>query len=128
MLLTGRTFKPFWSLESWFELKKYLTIIIIIISYFTQLSNSFLLKSVIVLIHNFGGEKIMAGRTDILAIKSDLAASVARRNEASREITDLNAELRDAEKVAKQLEKSPMQRFQEERDAYKVNPFDEIAQ
>jgi hypothetical protein len=68
----------------------------------------------------------MAGRTDILAIKSDLAASLARRNEASREITDLNAELRDAEKIAKQLEKSPMQRFQEERDAYKSNPFDEI--
>ncbi len=68
----------------------------------------------------------MTGRTDILAIKSDLAASVARRNEASREITDLSAELRDAEKIAKQLEKSPMQRFQEERDAYKSNPFDEI--
>jgi hypothetical protein len=43
-----------------------------------------------------------------------------------REITDLNAELRDAVKIASQLEKSPMQRFQEERDAYKVNPFDEI--
>jgi hypothetical protein len=68
----------------------------------------------------------MAGRTDILAIKSDLAASVARRNEASREITDLSAELRGAEKIAKQLEKSPMQRFQEERDAYKSNPFDEV--
>jgi hypothetical protein len=70
----------------------------------------------------------MAGRTDILAIKSDLAASVARRNEASREITDLNAELREARRIATQLEKSPVQRFQEERDAYKSNPFDEIAQ
>jgi hypothetical protein len=70
----------------------------------------------------------MAGRTDILAIKSDLAASVARRNEASREITDLNAELREAVKIASQLEKSPMQRFQEERDFNKVNPFDEVAQ
>jgi hypothetical protein len=68
----------------------------------------------------------MAKRTDIFAIKSDLAAATARRNEASREITDLSAELRDAEKIAKQLEKSPMQRFQEERDAYKSNPFDEV--
>jgi hypothetical protein len=68
----------------------------------------------------------MPKRTDMLAIKSDLAAATARRNTADVEIKDLQAELRDAEKIAKSLEKSPAQRFQEQRDAYNVNPFEEV--
>jgi hypothetical protein len=66
-------------------------------------------------------------RTDILAIKSDLAAAIARRNEAISNILDLTAELREAKRIATQLEKSPSQRFQEGRDAGKIDVFAELA-
>jgi ribose 5-phosphate isomerase RpiB len=66
-------------------------------------------------------------RTDILAIKSDLAAAIARRNEAISNILDLTAELREAKRIATQLEKSLSQRFQEGRDAGKIDVFAELA-
>jgi hypothetical protein len=66
-------------------------------------------------------------RTDILAIKSDLAAAVARRQAAIKEILDLGAELREAKRIATQLESTPSQRFQKARDAGKIDPFAEIA-
>jgi hypothetical protein len=65
-------------------------------------------------------------RTDILAIKSDLAAATARRNEAIQNILSLTAELREAKRIATQLEKTPSQRFQAERDAGKVDVFAEM--
>jgi hypothetical protein len=66
-------------------------------------------------------------RTDILAIKSDLAASIARRNAEIQNVLSFTAELREAKRIAKQLEKSPSQRFQEGRDAGKIDPFAELA-
>jgi ribose 5-phosphate isomerase RpiB len=66
-------------------------------------------------------------RTDILAIKSDLAAATARRNEAIQNILSLGAELREARRIATQLEKTPSQRFQAQRDAGKVDVFAELA-
>jgi hypothetical protein len=66
-------------------------------------------------------------RTDILAIKSDLAAATARRNAAIKDILDLGAELREARRIATQLESTPSQRFQKARDAGKIDPFAEIA-
>jgi hypothetical protein len=68
----------------------------------------------------------MSQRTDILAIKSDLAAATARRNEAIQNILSLTAELREAKRIATQLEKTPSQRFQAERDAGKVDVFAEM--
>ncbi len=68
----------------------------------------------------------MLQRTDILAIKSDLAAATARRNEAIQNILSLTAELREAKRIATQLEKTPSQRFQAERDAGKVDVFAEM--
>ncbi len=66
-------------------------------------------------------------RTDVYAIKHDLAAAIARRNEAIKDILDLGAELREAKRIATQLEKTPSQRFQAERDAGKVDVFAELA-
>jgi hypothetical protein len=66
-------------------------------------------------------------RTDILAIKSDLAAATARRNAEISNILDLTAELREAKRIATELEKSPSQRFQEGRDAGKLDVFAELA-
>jgi hypothetical protein len=68
----------------------------------------------------------MLQRTDILAIKSDLAAATARRNEAIQNILSLTAELREAKRIATQLEKTPSQRFQAQRDAGKVDVFAEM--
>ncbi len=74
------------------------------------------------------GEKIMSlQRTDILAIKSDLAAATARRDAEIQNILSLTAELREAKRIATQLEKTPSQRFQEARDAGKLDPFAELA-
>jgi hypothetical protein len=66
-------------------------------------------------------------RTDILAIKSDLAAAIARRNEAISTILSFTAELREARRIATQLEKTPSQRFQAQRDAGKIDVFAELA-
>jgi hypothetical protein len=66
-------------------------------------------------------------RTDILAIKSDLAAATARRNAAIKDLLDLTAELREAKRINTQLEQTPSQRFQKSRDAGKLDPFAEIA-
>jgi hypothetical protein len=62
-------------------------------------------------------------RTDILAIKSDLAASIARRNAEIQNVLSFTAELREAKRIATYLEKTLSQRFQAERDAGKVDPF-----
>jgi hypothetical protein len=72
------------------------------------------------------GEKNMK-RTDVYAIQNDLAAAVGRRNEAISNILALTAELREAKRIATQLEKSPSQRFQEGRDAGKLDVFAELA-
>jgi hypothetical protein len=69
----------------------------------------------------------MSKRTDVLAIRSDLAAAIARRNEAISNILDLTAELREAKRIATQLEKTPAKRFQEGRDAGKIDVFAELA-
>ncbi len=69
----------------------------------------------------------MSKRTDVYAIQNDLAAAVGRRNEAISNILDLTAELREAKRIATQLEKTPSQRFQEGRDAGKVDVFAELA-
>jgi hypothetical protein len=66
-------------------------------------------------------------RTDTYAIKHDLAAAIARRNLAIKDILDLGAELREAKRIATQLEKTPSQRFQAERDAGKIDVFAELA-
>jgi hypothetical protein len=73
------------------------------------------------------GEKFMSKRTDVYAIQNDLAAAVGRRNEIISTILDLTAELREAKRIATQLEKSPSKRFQEGRDAGKVDVFAELA-
>jgi hypothetical protein len=62
-------------------------------------------------------------RTDTYAIKHDLAAAIARRNLAIQNILSLGAELREARRIATQLESTPSQRFQKARDAGKVDPF-----
>jgi hypothetical protein len=69
----------------------------------------------------------MLQRTDILVIKSDLAAATARRNEEIQNILSLVAELREAKRIATQLEKTPSQRFQAQRDAGKINVFEVLA-
>jgi hypothetical protein len=69
----------------------------------------------------------MSKRTDVYAIQNDLAAAVGRRNEAISNILDLTAELREAKRIATQLEKTPSQRFQERRDAGKIDVFAELA-
>jgi protein-disulfide isomerase-like protein with CxxC motif len=69
----------------------------------------------------------MSKRTDVYAIQTDLAAEIGRRNEAISNILDLTAELREAKRIAKQLEKTPSQRFQEGRDAGKIDVFAELA-
>ncbi len=69
----------------------------------------------------------MSKRTDVYAIQNDLAAAVGRRNEIISTILDLTAELREAKRIATQLEKSPSKRFQEGRDAGKVDVFAELA-
>jgi ribose 5-phosphate isomerase RpiB len=66
-------------------------------------------------------------RTDILAIKSDLAAATVRRNAEIQNILSLTAELREARRIATQLEKTLSQRFQAQRDAGKVDVFEELA-
>jgi hypothetical protein len=66
-------------------------------------------------------------RTDILAIKSDLAASIARRNAEIQNVLSFTAELREAKRIATQLEKTPSQRFQAQRDAGKIDVFAELA-
>ncbi len=68
----------------------------------------------------------MSKRTDVYAIQNDLAAAIGRRNEAISNILDLTAELREAKRIATQLEKTPSQRFQESRDAGKVNALTEL--
>jgi hypothetical protein len=68
----------------------------------------------------------MSKRTDVYAIKHDLAAAIARRNEAISNILDFTAELREAKRIATYLEKTPSQRFQAERDAGKVDVFAEM--
>jgi hypothetical protein len=65
-------------------------------------------------------------RTDILAIKSDLAASIARRNAEIQNVLSFTAELREARRIATQLEQTPSQRFQKARDAGKVDVFAEL--
>jgi hypothetical protein len=69
----------------------------------------------------------MSKRTDVYAIQNDLAAAVGRRNEAIKNILSLTAELREAKRIAKYLEKTPSQRFQESRDAGKIDVFAELA-
>jgi hypothetical protein len=69
----------------------------------------------------------MSKRTDVYAIQNDLAAEIGRRNESISNILDLTAELREAKRIATQLEKTPSQRFQESRDAGKLDPFAELA-
>jgi hypothetical protein len=69
----------------------------------------------------------MSKRTDVYAIQNDLAAAVGRRNEAISNILDLTAELREAKRIATQLEKTPSQRFQAQRDAGVVDVFAELA-
>jgi hypothetical protein len=69
----------------------------------------------------------MSKRTDVYAIQNDLAAEIARRNESISNINDLTAELREAKRIAKYLEKTPSQRFQESRDAGKIDVFAELA-
>jgi hypothetical protein len=69
----------------------------------------------------------MSKRTDVLAIKSDLAAAIARRNEAIQNVLSFTAELREAKRIATYLEKTPSQRFQAERDAGKIDVFAELA-
>jgi hypothetical protein len=73
------------------------------------------------------GEKNMSKRTDVYAIQNDLASAIGRRNEAINTILDLTAELREAKRIATYLEKTPSQRFQEARDAGKVDVFAELA-
>jgi prephenate dehydrogenase len=65
-------------------------------------------------------------RTDIGAIKSDLAAAMGRRDAAMEQITNFRAELRRAEELVREADKSPAQHFQEERDRNTVNPLDEL--
>lgn len=69
----------------------------------------------------------MSKRTDVYAIQNDLAAAIGRRNEAISNILSLTAELREAKRIATQLEKTPSQRFQENRDAGKIDVFAELA-
>jgi hypothetical protein len=69
----------------------------------------------------------MSQRTDVSVIKSDLAASTARRNAEIQNILSLTAELREARRIATQLEKTPSQRFQAQRDAGKIDVFAELA-
>jgi hypothetical protein len=69
----------------------------------------------------------MSKRTDVYAIQNDLAAAIGRRNEAISNILDLTAELREAKRIATQLETSLSQRFQKERDAGKLDVFAELA-
>ncbi len=69
----------------------------------------------------------MSKRTDVYAIKHDLAAAIGRRDEIISTILDLTAELREAKRIATQLEKTASQRFQEARDAGKVDVFAELA-
>ncbi len=68
----------------------------------------------------------MSKRTDVYAIKHDLAAAIARRNEAIQNILSLTAELREAKRIATYLEQTPSQRFQKARDAGKVDVFAEL--
>jgi phage host-nuclease inhibitor protein Gam len=68
----------------------------------------------------------MAQRTDVTAIKSDLAQAIVQRNEVFELVKSLEGELREAKRIAVEIEDSPAQRFQAQRDAYKSNPFDEI--
>jgi hypothetical protein len=69
----------------------------------------------------------MSKRTDVYAIKHDLAAAIARRNEAISNILDFTAELREAKRIATYLEQTTSQRFQAERDAGKIDVFAELA-
>ncbi len=69
----------------------------------------------------------MSQRTDVSVIKSDLAASMARRNAEIQNILSLTAELREARRIATQLEQTASQRFQKARDAGKVDVFAELA-
>jgi phage host-nuclease inhibitor protein Gam len=68
----------------------------------------------------------MAQRTDVTAIKSDLAQAIVQRNEVFELVKSLEGELREAKRIAVEIEDSPAQRFQAQRDAFAVNPFDEV--
>jgi hypothetical protein len=69
----------------------------------------------------------MSKRTDVYAIQNDLAAAIGRRDEIISTILDLTAELREAKRIATQLQQTPSQRFQKARDAGKLNAFAELA-
>jgi hypothetical protein len=70
----------------------------------------------------------MAQRTDIAAIKNDLAQAIVGRSEAFELVKGLEGELREAKRIAAEVEDSHAQRFQAQRDTHKLNPFDEVAQ
>jgi F0F1-type ATP synthase membrane subunit b/b' len=70
----------------------------------------------------------MTQRTDVIVIKNDLAQAIVQRNDAFELVKNLEGELREARRIAVEIENSPAQRFQQQRDYNKVNPFDEIAQ